>query len=60
MRNTAYFQQANAITSVLETIKQERVEMIQEVKNIETNIMRAMLMTWNRFEQDREQRDDVE
>ena len=32
MRNTAYFQQVNAITSVPETIKQERAEMIQEVK----------------------------
>ena len=32
MRNTAYFQQANAITSVLEKIQQERAEMIQEVK----------------------------
>ena len=45
MRNTAYFQQANAMTSVLENMKQERVEMIQEVKNTETKIMIVMQMT---------------
>ena len=32
MRKSTYYQQANAITSVLENMKQERVEMIQEVK----------------------------
>ena len=32
MRHTSYFQQAIIITSVLETMKQERVEIIQEVK----------------------------
>ena len=60
MRNTVYFQQANAVTSVLETIKQERAEMIQEVKNTEPKIMRAMQMTQEHFEHNREQRDDVE
>ena len=34
VRNTEYFQQANAITNVLEAIKQKRAEMIQEVKKI--------------------------
>ena len=60
MKNTAYFQNANAMTSVLETIKQERVEMIQEVKNTEEKIMRAMQMTQEHFEQNQEQRDDVD
>ena len=34
--------------------------MIQEVKNTETKIMRAMQMTQNHFGKNREQRDDVE
>ena len=60
MRNTAYFQQANAITTVLESMKQERLEMIQEVKNSETKIMRAMQMTQDHFVQISEQGDNVE
>ena len=34
--------------------------MIQEVKNSESKIIRSMQMTQEHFEQDREQRDDVE
>ena len=60
MRNTTYFQQANAITSVLDTMKQERINMIQEVKSSEMNIMRDMQMTQDHFEQGGEQRDDIE
>ena len=51
MRNTAYFQQANAMASVLENVKQEREEMVQEVKITETKIMRAMQMTQDHFEE---------
>ena len=67
MRNTAYFQQANGITSVIETMKQERINMIQEVKSsemnimkvMEMNIMKVMQMTQDHFDQKGEQRDDI-
>ena len=57
---TTYFQQVNAITSVLENIKQERINMIQEMNSSEMNIMRAIQMTQDHLEQEGDQRDDIE
>jgi len=43
MRNTAYHQQANAITGrVLQEIRLENVQLLDEVKAIEENILRIM------------------
>ena len=42
MRNIAYYQQANAISSVLQEMKQECMEILTEVKESEGGIFHAM------------------
>ena len=58
MKSAIYLQQANAIASVLKTIKSENMDILNEVKNSEGNIMRAMQMTQENFE--REENDERE
>ena len=48
MRNTAYHQQANAMTGqVLQEIRAENLQLVDEVKSAEGNILRAMLASEN-------------
>jgi len=51
--NTSYFQQANDMKSVLDNLKQERVEMIQEVKTTEIKCWepyKCLRMIFNKIE----------
>ena len=45
MRNAAYFQQANALTSVMEKMKEERTLILDEVKDSEQKILQAMQLS---------------
>ena len=56
MRNTAFFQQINALSSVMEKLKEEKELIIKEVKESETKILRAMQISENNTS---EERDDV-
>ena len=48
MRNTSYHQYANAITGkVFEEIRAENIQLLDEVKSAEVNILRAMHTTIN-------------
>ena len=57
MRNTAYFQQANALSSVMEKIKEERELTLTEVKDSEYKIIQAMQVSDNITSP--EDRDDI-
>ena len=47
MRNKAFFQQVNALTLVMEKLKEERELILNEVKDSENKILRAMQVTEN-------------
>ena len=54
IQNTAIFQQANALTSVMEKLKEEQELILYEVKDSKKKIIRAMQVTENNSSEDRD------
>ena len=54
MRNTAFFQQENALTSIMEKLKEERELILNKVKDSENKILRAMQVTENETSDNRD------
>ena len=47
MRNTSYFQQANNLSTVIQTMKEEREQILTEVKDSEYKILQAIQLSAN-------------
>ena len=58
MRNTSYFQQANSMSTMMQTMKEERDLILHEVKDSEYKILRAMETSENKGENIVNHRDD--
>ena len=58
MRNTAYFQQANNMATMMKSMKEERELILNEVKDSEYKILRAMEMSERTHTSEIDQKDD--
>ena len=58
MRSTAYFQQANAIFSVLQSIKQDQMDILIELRDTDLKILLALHISQQTIEEEVDQRDD--